>query len=76
MGVKASCSSKRCRVLEDVPTPSPDDPLTDVLPALESSPAHRAVVVADGLVVGVVTSSDVSRVTSWLASAGWRKRAL
>ncbi|WP_338672487.1 hypothetical protein V1460_05535 [Streptomyces sp. SCSIO 30461] len=55
--------------------PRPDDPLTDALPAPESSPAHRTVVVADGAVVGVVTGSDVSRVTSWLASAGWRKRA-
>ncbi|WP_246042516.1 site-2 protease family protein [Streptomyces globosus] len=62
--------------IEEVPTPHPGDPLTGVLPVLESSPAHRAVVLAGGAVVGVVTSSDVSRVTSWLASSRWRKRAV
>ncbi|WP_236560525.1 site-2 protease family protein [Streptomyces sp. F-3] len=52
----------------DIPTPRPDDPLVHLLPALDSSPAHRALVVENGRVVGVVTSSDISRVTSWLAS--------
>ncbi|MFC8583033.1 hypothetical protein ACFUGD_00400 [Streptomyces sp. NPDC057217] len=62
--------------IEDVPTPHPDDRLTEVLPALESSPAHRAVVVEGDAVVCVLTSSDISRVTSWLASSGWRQRAI
>ncbi|MFC8419509.1 site-2 protease family protein [Streptomyces sp. NPDC057236] len=61
--------------IEDIPTPHPDDPLVHVLPALDSSPAHRALVLEDGRVAGMVTSSDISRITSWLASASWRHRA-
>ena len=58
------------------PTPHPDDPLARVLPALDSSPAHRALAVENGRVVGTVTSSDISRVISWLASSSsWRARA-
>ncbi|NML49247.1 CBS domain-containing protein [Streptomyces sp. R302] len=61
--------------IEEVPTPSPEDPLVGLVHDLEESPAHRAVVVADDTVVGVVTRSDISRVTAWLASSAWRKRA-
>lgn len=62
--------------IEDIPTPHPDDPLARVLPALDSSPAHRALAVENGRVVGTVTSSDISRVISWLASSSsWRARA-
>ncbi|MEU0337818.1 site-2 protease family protein [Streptomyces bobili] len=61
--------------IEDIPTPHPDDPLVRVLPALDTSPAHRALAVEDGRVVGVLTSSDISRVTTWLASSSsWRHR--
>lgn len=60
----------------DIPTPHPDEPLVHVLPGLEQSPAHRALVVENGRVVGMVTTSDISRVTSWLASSSsWRRRA-
>ncbi|MDK1474797.1 site-2 protease family protein [Streptomyces sp. 549] len=63
--------------LDDVPTPHPGDPLVRLLPELGSSPTQRALVVEDGRVVGVVTTSDVSRVTSWLASTDpGRGRAL
>ncbi|MCZ9341924.1 site-2 protease family protein, partial [Streptomyces sp. TRM76130] len=61
--------------IEDIPTPHPDDPLVRVLPALDSSPAHRALAVENGRVAGVLTSSDISRVTSWLTSSSWRGRA-
>lgn len=61
--------------IEDVPTPHPDDPLVRVLPSLDSSPAHRALVVENGRVAGMVTSSDISRITSWLASSpSWHSR--
>ncbi len=60
--------------IEEIPTPNPHDPLVDVVRDLEESPARRAVVVADGTAVGVVTSSGISRVTSWLASSAWRER--
>ncbi|MEW2636296.1 site-2 protease family protein [Streptomyces sp. NPDC048389] len=62
--------------IDDIPTPHPDDPLVRVLSGLDDSPAHRALVVENGRVVGMVTSSDISRVTSWLASSSsWRRRA-
>ncbi|MFV0132055.1 site-2 protease family protein [Streptomyces sp. HMX87] len=62
--------------VEEIPTPHPDDPLVSVLPALDSSPAHRALAVENGRVAGMVTSSDVSRVTTWLSSSSsWRHRA-
>ncbi|MFF8996285.1 CBS domain-containing protein [Streptomyces sp. NPDC014983] len=61
--------------IEDIPTPHPDDPLVRVMPELDTSPAHRAVAVEGGRAVGVVTSSDISRVTTWLAcSTSWRHR--
>ncbi|KUO14554.1 site-2 protease family protein [Streptomyces dysideae] len=55
--------------VDDLPTAGPDDPLTGLLPALEASPVHQALVLADGRLVGIVTSSDVSRTITWLASA-------
>ncbi|MGW5464272.1 site-2 protease family protein [Streptomyces sp. NPDC003996] len=54
--------------LGDIPTAGPDDPLAQLVPALEASPARRALVLVDGRVVGIVTSSDVSRVIAWLSS--------
>ncbi|MGQ5635915.1 MULTISPECIES: site-2 protease family protein [unclassified Streptomyces] len=53
----------------DVPAAGPDDPLVQLLPALDSSPARRALVLTDGRLVGIVSSSDVSRVLTWLSSA-------
>ncbi|MCH0572218.1 site-2 protease family protein [Streptomyces sp. MUM 136J] len=60
----------------EIPTPHPDEPLAGLLPALDDSPAHRALVVEGGRLAGVVTPSDIGRVSSWLASsAPWRHRA-
>ncbi|OIJ98507.1 site-2 protease family protein [Streptomyces monashensis] len=53
----------------DVPTAAPDDPLAQLLPALDTSPARRALVLADDRVVGIVTSSDVSRIITWLSTS-------
>ncbi|UYQ60182.1 site-2 protease family protein [Streptomyces peucetius] len=62
--------------LEDIPTARPGDPLVHLLTDLDTSPAHRALVLEDGRLVGMITSSDISRVTTWLASsAAWRFRA-
>ncbi|MBC9731268.1 site-2 protease family protein [Streptomyces sp. TRM68367] len=61
----------------DLPTPRPDDPLAPLVPELQANPAHRALVLEGGRVVGIVTSSDISRVTSWLSSSpAWRSRTL
>ncbi|WP_306189715.1 MULTISPECIES: site-2 protease family protein [unclassified Streptomyces] len=54
--------------LGEIPTAGPDDPLDQLLPALDASPARRALVLAEGRVVGIVTSADVSRVVTWLSS--------
>ncbi|MEV6958667.1 site-2 protease family protein [Streptomyces sp. NPDC051207] len=55
--------------IEDIPTAAPDDPLFQLLPGIEASPVRRALVVAEGRLAGIVTHSDISRVTTWLASA-------
>lgn len=51
---------------------SPDDPLADLLPHLEPGAEHRALVTADGALVGIVSSSDVSRTVNWLMSTPHR----
>ncbi|WP_165986470.1 site-2 protease family protein [Streptomyces sp. YIM 98790] len=62
--------------VERIPTPAPDDALAGLLPALEESPAHRALVLEEGRPVGIVTTSDISRITSWLTSMGsWGNRS-
>ncbi|MFI2436711.1 site-2 protease family protein [Streptomyces sp. NPDC018693] len=56
--------------LDDIPTAAPEDPLVDLVTELDASPARRGLVLAaDGRLVGIVTQSDVSRVTAWLTSA-------
>ncbi|MFI7142357.1 site-2 protease family protein [Streptomyces massasporeus] len=63
--------------VDDLPTPHPDDPLARLVPELQARPAHRALVLEGGRLVGIVTSSDISRVTAWLSSSSaWRKRTL
>ncbi|MGW0082774.1 site-2 protease family protein [Streptomyces sp. NPDC003393] len=54
--------------LREIPTVGPDAPLDELLPALDASPARRALVLAEGRVVGIVTSADVSRIITWLSS--------
>lgn len=47
---------------EEVPIAHPDEPLTDLLPRMEGCSDGRAVVVdSDGKVIGIITSSDISR---------------
>ncbi|MGW0495973.1 site-2 protease family protein [Streptomyces sp. NPDC003007] len=63
--------------VDDLPTPRPDDPLARLVPELQANPAHRALVLEGDRLAGIVTSSDISRVTSWLSSSSsWRKRTL
>ncbi|MFI2367626.1 site-2 protease family protein [Streptomyces sp. NPDC018833] len=62
--------------LRDLPTARPDDPLMHLLPELDTSPANRALILDEGRLVGIVTSSDISRITSWLTSTQvWRSRS-
>lgn len=63
--------------VDDLPTPGPDEPLARIVPQLQSGSSHRALVLEGSRLVGVVTSSDISRVTSWLSSSSaWRGRTL
>ncbi|QOV33407.1 site-2 protease family protein [Streptomyces ferrugineus] len=63
--------------VDDLPTCRPTDPLARLVPELQANPAHRALVLEGSRLAGIVTSSDISRVTSWLSSSSaWRKRTL
>lgn len=54
--------------LEEIPTAAPGDPLAPLLPALQAAPARRALVMEDGRLAGILSSSDISRITAWLTS--------
>ncbi|MER5213594.1 site-2 protease family protein [Streptomyces sp. NPDC002838] len=75
---RASTAVARVMVpVDDLPTLHPDDPLARLVPELQTSSAHRALVLEGSRLVGIVTSSDISRVTSWLSSSSaWRGRTL
>lgn len=47
--------------LSHVATAAPDDPLPELLPRLTPDSGHRALVLDDGRLVGIVTLADVSR---------------
>ncbi|MBA0127765.1 site-2 protease family protein [Haloechinothrix sp. YIM 98757] len=50
--------------LADVPVVGPDEALTDVLPRLDGSAGGRALVVEDGALAGILTSRDVSVIST------------
>jgi len=57
--------------LVDLSTASPGDPLATLLPRLDASPPRRALVLSDeGDLEGIITSSDISRLTRWLTPTG------
>ncbi|MER5910339.1 site-2 protease family protein [Streptomyces sp. NPDC001982] len=57
--------------LSDVVTVAPGDPVVDLLPRLQESSVHRALVLDDDRLVGIVTLADITRALSWpTASAG------
>lgn len=60
--------------LTELPTAAPGDPLVQLLPTLDTTPANRALVLDEGRLVGIVTSSDISRALSWLTSTPARPR--
>ncbi|MGW2033887.1 site-2 protease family protein [Streptomyces sp. NPDC001761] len=53
------------RPLGDIVTAAPDEPVLDLLPRLEASPARRAVVLDEGHLVGILTLADITRALSW-----------
>jgi Zn-dependent protease/CBS domain-containing protein len=57
--------------IEDVTTTRPDEPVTDILPKLTGDRAEgRALVFADGRLVGFVSPSDVTRALQWAQVKG------
>ncbi|WP_175407289.1 site-2 protease family protein [Streptomyces sp. TRM64462] len=61
--------------LSEVTVVGPDDPLADLLPRMEAGADHKVLVTdAGGRLVGMVSSSDVSRTVTWLMSADSNRR--
>ncbi|MFR9676538.1 site-2 protease family protein [Streptomyces sp. TR06-5] len=56
--------------LSRVTVVGPQEPLADLLPRMEPGAEHRVLVVDDGRLVGIVSSSDVSRTVNWLLPTG------
>jgi len=57
------------RPLSEVETATPGDMVVDLLPRLHGSKDHRALVLDDGRLVGIVTLADISHVVTWLTAA-------
>jgi len=51
--------------LNQVALAAPDDPAEGLIPRLGPAPAHHALILDDGRLVGMVTPSDVSRAMQW-----------
>ncbi|WP_335934994.1 site-2 protease family protein [Streptomyces sp. PTD5-9] len=52
--------------LSRVTVVDPDTPLADLLPRMEPGAEHRVLVMEQGLLVGILSLSDVSRTVNWL----------
>lgn len=52
--------------LEDVTVVAPQDSLADLVPRMEAGAHNRVLVVEGGRLVGILTSSDISRTVAWL----------
>ncbi|MFJ9908814.1 site-2 protease family protein [Streptomyces sp. NPDC101152] len=57
------------RPLPEVTTASPHDLVVELLPRLRESRDHRALVLANGRLVGIITLADITRALSWLTTA-------
>lgn len=54
--------------LDQVVVAAPDDPAEALIPRLTTAPAHHALILDDGRLVGMVTPSDVSRAMQWASA--------
>jgi len=62
------------RPLPEVETTHPDDMVMDLLPRLDASTEHRALVLDDeGHLEGIVTRADINRIVAWLTTSGHRQ---
>ncbi|MFF2502963.1 CBS domain-containing protein [Streptomyces sp. NPDC058067] len=51
--------------LGEVVTAAPEDPVLDLLPRLEESSMHRALVLDHGRLVGILAVADITRALAW-----------
>lgn len=56
--------------LEQVAQARPDEPAADLLPRLSECADGRALVLSDGVLVGIISPSDISRVLNWMGVRG------
>lgn len=56
--------------MEQVAQVRPEEPAADLLPRLSECAEGRALVLSDGMLVGIVSPSDVSRVLRWMGTPG------
>ncbi|GAA2365342.1 site-2 protease family protein [Streptomyces carpaticus] len=77
-GRESTTMAEIMQPLAETRVAAPGDPLADVLPQLEPGAARRILVVEDGVLVGVLSPSDVSRMVGVLtarqqhpAPGGW-----
>ncbi|MFJ9582511.1 site-2 protease family protein [Streptomyces acidicola] len=52
----------------------PESPVADLMPRMEPGPEHRVLVLDRGMLVGIVSPSDVSRMVTWLMSTAPKRR--
>ncbi|MPY51585.1 site-2 protease family protein [Streptomyces acidicola] len=52
----------------------PESPVADLMPRMEPGAEHRVLVVDRGMLVGIVSPSDVSRMVTWLMSTAPKRR--
>jgi Zn-dependent protease len=55
--------------LSQVTMVGPDDALADLLPRMEPGAEHRVLVIDEGRLAGIVSSSDISRTVTWLMTS-------
>lgn len=58
--------------LSQVTMVGPDDALADLLPRMEPGAEHRVLVIDEGRLAGIVSSSDISRTVTWLMTSAPR----
>lgn len=62
----ASTVGELATPIGEVPVAGPDDPIADLLPRLQAAPQQRGLVLDGGVLVGIVTLSDVARAIAQL----------
>lgn len=56
--------------LDQVAQARPDEPAADLLPRLSQCVEGRALVLSDGVLVGIISPSDINRALRWIGTTG------